>query len=261
MTTIIERLDRIASELELLDPRLALAVDHVSDQLENIQAAGVPLELENLTPEDIKKKKVQVVIQASSILNDRAIMAFVVEAGLKTDFLNLFHKGKNYWESTWNGVKDKATQALIKGLNTADKVKKFIVEHPELKYVVLAALALGFLALPSIASADILQPEKVKELADSLQWYSSGGGSNLSISVQVPQGWTDEVVLNSLKGHGLADIPNVMKDVYTNLNNILMEKGRITGMIQDNPDTFKELAKTTLEGLQTSINTILNKFI
>jgi len=36
--TIVERLDKIASELEQIDPRVALALDKVSDQLEKIAA-------------------------------------------------------------------------------------------------------------------------------------------------------------------------------------------------------------------------------
>jgi len=235
-----------------LDERIVISV--TQDFLKK-QSLGLQLKQNqdrlDLSKIDFKKKpKVKFIIGSSKEYS------MIVEAGLKDDFLNLFKRGKNFWEKTWNGIKDETTKAALKGINTAEKMKEFIQQHPNLKWAVLAALVLGYLAFPDIASADVFKPEQVSNMAKDLQWSIPNPGE---INVHVPKGWVESVVMKSLEGHSTIDGSKILVDIQDNLKNILMEKGRSTGMITENKDAFLQLYKTTLEGVSNSINSWLAK--
>lgn len=73
--------------------------------------------------------KVKVNIQASDLLYGRYVLAFIVEAGLKDDFMKIFEKDKTTWNKLWLDIKDKSIQLAIKELRTVEQIKDFLTKQ------------------------------------------------------------------------------------------------------------------------------------
>ena len=278
IASITAELDKIADEIQEQSPLIALAIDRISDIIEKgaptqhsqaeknalPQSGGQakPVDPKTLKPEDLEKLRVKVNIQASSIVHDRYIMAMVVEAGLKDEFMKLFEKGKSSWMAAWNEVKDKSMQLAIKGLDTADKIKEFIAKHPNLKWAVLAAIILGFLVLPTAAHAEIMDTSTVQNMAKDLHWQflqtAGGGATQTQMTVGVPKGWVGDIVLKSLANHGLADSSAAIKDVAQNIKNIIDMKAKMTGITD--PDMLNQLKNESAKFIIDAIKPLLAKF-
>jgi hypothetical protein len=198
-----------------------------------------PIDPSKLKPEDLKNIKIKVDIQASFDYR----MAMLIKAGLKDDFIKMLEKGKSVWKSTWDTIKDKAMQAAIKGIKTVDQVKDFIVKHPELKFVIIAAIILGYLAFPSNAMADILNAPSTQALAAKLHWSFSGGPFGHTLNVAIPKGWVEDLVTRSLQDGSI-------KDIAQNMHAILMEKAK---MMQMDPHTSSFMIDTTTEAIMKEI--------
>ncbi len=224
MKDITERLDKIASEIEKENPFIALAIDRVSDKLERrgetSEKSTSEIDPSELTKQDYKKMKIEVTIKSSSV--DREIIATLVEAGLIEDFKKLFSKGKRFWQSMWDSIDDKATKAAIKALNTKEKVKAYIKKNPKLKWVVLGAIALGFLVLPPAANAELLDAPGIKELASGIDidFYAKAG--EIVTKVDVSPEWIEELAKHSLAETGSPE--EAYKHLQENLIKVFQEK-------------------------------------
>ena len=263
IASITAELDKIAEEIQEQSPLIALAIDRVSDIIEKgalPQSGGQakPVDPKTLKPEDLEKLKIKVNIQASSTVHDRYVMAMVVEAGLKDEFMRLFEKGKSSWMTAWNEVKDKSMQLAIKGLDTAGKIKEFIAKHPNLKWAVLAAIILGFLVLPTAAHAEIMDTSSVQDMAKDLHWQFLQSGGSTQMTVGVPKWWVGDIVLKSLANHGLADSSAAIKDVAHNIKNIIDMKAKMTGITD--PDMINQLKDESAKFIIDAIKPLLAKF-
>ena len=263
IASITAELDKIAEEIQEQSPLIALAIDRVSDIIEKgalPQSGGQakPVDPKTLKPEDLEKLKIKVNIQASSTVHDRYVMAMVVEAGLKDEFMRLFEKGKSSWMTAWNEVKDKSMQLAIKGLDTAGKIKEFIAKHPNLKWAVLAAIILGFLVLPTAAHAEIMDTSTVQNMAKDLHWQFLQSGGSTQMTVGVPKWWVGDIVLKSLANHGLADSSAAIKDVAHNIKNIIDMKAKMTGITD--PDMINQLKDESAKFIIDAIKPLLAKF-
>jgi hypothetical protein len=270
-------LDRIAGELESIDPRLALALDMVSDKIEKFSASnhsqiGISpdqpsqrgskiIDPKTLTDSDIRNLKVQVNVKTADILSDRMITAIMVEAGLKDEFKKFFEKGKAAWVKAWSEIKDKSLQIAIKSLNSINKIKEFIAMHPELKYAVIAAIILGYLAFPEQSFAEIFDAPSINDMAKndlSWQFIDTDGIKLLNISTSPSFG--DNLILKSLADHGPSTPkPEVIKDIYENINNLIIEKAKLSGL-DYNGSAFKELSKGTVDHIFKKITPSLYRF-
>lgn len=258
---IASKLDNIAQQLESRGFILeALELDKISNSLEALPAPGTPVKSAPEAPltsdnipsleelKQITKKPIKVIIGS---YDQR--MAMLVEAGIKDDFFNLMKKGLGGIKKTWSDIKDEATKAAIKGLDGAEAVNTYVKAHPELKWAVLAAIALGYLAMPGSAGAAVMDQSQVHHMAEKLNWYVGNG----TMSVEVPAHWTDNLIWQSIQGHkGFTpqDMTDITKDIQTNLVKIITEKGK---MLHLSGDTVKEIGKWTMDGLESSINKTL----
>ena len=232
IASITSELDRIADEVQKYSPEIALAIDKISDHMENRFAeqggekapeGGGKLKDLNLKPDD--KLEMKVVIK-SNVSNE--VLAMLAEAGLKEDFGKVFNKGKQAWLGFWDKVKDKAIQAEIKALDTAQAVKTFISEHPNLKWAVLGAIAMGFLVLPPDASAELMNvADKAEMLADMDVSIQRGAGWP-SIVLEVDKTWIENLVKKSM-----IDSPRVgdlKSDLINNFHDIVLKKLESQGL-------------------------------
>jgi hypothetical protein len=260
LSTIIDittQLDKMAEEIQAQDPVIALALDQVSDKLERT-TQPTSVDPKNLTLKDLKKLQVKVNIKAYDVSQDRVVMAMLVEAGLKEEFMNLFEKGKSSWLRAWGDVKDKATQIAIKGLNTIDKIKDFIAKHPNLKWAVLAAIILGVLVFPASAHAEIMDTTSLQNMAKDMHWEFLQSAGATKMTVGVPKEWVSELVLKSIGDHGLADASAAISDVVHNIKNVIDMKAKMTGITD--PEMLSQLKDESASLILKSISPILSKF-
>ena len=270
----VKELDSIADEIQDLDPRIAFALDKISDELGGVKPKGTqpnntqkpqsgPLQKidpRTLTPEDMKNIEVQVQMKEAYIINNRRIMSFVIEAGLKDEFMKLFEKGKAAWGNAWSQIKDKAMQAAIKGLDSVQKIKEFLNKHPKLIYAVMAAIMLGYLAFPTQSFAEIIDIPTAQDMAkNDLAWtFLKQGGTNI-VRVSISGELGDNLVLKSLADHGPATASQAMSDVYKNISEIIIQKAKLSGLSLEG-DAFKELSKQSVDLIGKKIAPILAKF-
>lgn len=240
-TKISSALDSIADHLEARGlVKEAYEVDKIADALEKA-AGSLGESLKKMSPEDIKNLEVQVTIGTGAY-------QAVVNAGLKDDLLNLFKKGKNAWQQIWGGVKDGAVQTAIKGIKSIGDIKEFLRRYPGMSAVLLSAIFLGFVSLPQDATAALLPDASVAELTQQLvdsdairlvdnplyptQAYPAGPMRQIEdepivvrkpqiIKVTLPQGWLEEVLLFSMKGHAFNDSSSWEKDLKDNESSII----------------------------------------
>jgi hypothetical protein len=214
-------------------------------------ADEIKFDPKKLTPEDIEKMKVKVNIQASDLLHDRYVMAFIVEAGLRDDFMKIFEKGKVTWNKLWLDVKDKSVQLAIKGLRTVEQVKEFLAKNPNLKWVILAAIILGYLALPHEAMAQIIDAPTAKTLANNLSVHISPNALQITAS----PGWIQDVVMRTVQEGSTPD--KINHDLIHNLANIIWEK---TKMMDLSDDSRKEFAKTVFQAVFKGGSQLLKQY-
>jgi hypothetical protein len=196
--------------------------------------------LKKLTPEDVKEMDVKVNIQASNILNDRYILAFIVEAGLKDDFLKVLKQGKAGWNKFWSNIKDKSLQLAIKGLKTIEQVKEFQAKHPNLKWALLSGIILGYLILPPDALAQVIDAPTAKDLANHLSVHVAPN----AIQITADPGWIQNVIMRTVQEGSTPEKINA--DLIHNLAGIIWEKSKAMGL---GDDTRRELAKTIFQAV------------
>ena len=263
IASITADLDQIANDLQEINPAVSLAIDKVSDQLEGKpgQDPKKPGEVD-ISKIDPKKLDIKVTVTPGKTAGYRSMRATIEEIGLGVNFEELMKREagiKDFLKKTWQDIKDKTTQATIKGLNTVEKAKTFVAQHPNLKWAVLAAIVLGVLAFPGVAIADVIPPDSIHNMAAQMKWNFVQSGGHTMMDVSLPKGFAEELLLKSLSGHGPVDVGNALSDLNKNLFNVIQEKGKMMGMLKD-PDVFHQMAQMAFENIMHTLTPWLQKF-
>ncbi len=189
-------LDKIADEIQVQDPTIALAIDKISDALENPKKKIDP---STLTDEQIKKMKVHLRVRTARYVISSETLHMLKEAGLKEDFDKIFSKGKATWFNLWNKIKDKTLMAEIKALNSVHAIKEFLKKNPAMKWTVLSAIALGLISLPLAANVDIISPSNLIDLVTSIDIDIVMDPSGFpSLEITIDDSWIQEVAQESM---------------------------------------------------------------
>jgi hypothetical protein len=257
VASITIRIDGVAEEFESIDPRIALALDRVSDQLEGKPPApgvkppssgkptapGSKLNVKMLKPENLEGIKVKINMRSGVMVDRRILTAEFMarEAGLSSVFKELFNKGKRAWENAWGAVKDKALRAQILALKTKEDLTNFTNKNPSLKWAVFAAIMLGVLVFPQLANAGIINAPDVTTLASNLDFSFVGTQALPTAQVNLNPDWIKDVVQRSMENTN-GNFVDALLDLHTNVKNILDVKMTQLGLSPEviHSDKFKE---------------------
>lgn len=215
----------------------------------------------NLPPSDISKLRFDVIVQAAS--------AMAIKAGVKDEFLELFKKGSEAWKIAWGNVKDKATRAAISSLRTAKEVRDFLANNPKLILSVLAGFLLGQLSIPSSVSAEWISPTELSSLANQMRiGYDKG---STKVTVGIPDGWAEQIILWSMKGHSLQSSNlTYFKDLQDNVRNVCTIKmnqyaklwaayNQDPSMRERSKDIEEEVKESMSKAVETKVVEVMNK--
>jgi hypothetical protein len=220
----------MANEIEKWNPRMALVLDRVSDRLENFKFSKI-VNPQNIPLEELKDVEIEIQYKcASDFMANDILMASLVEAGLKNDFVDLLKKGRGAWKDALEKVKDKATIAQIKALNTVEKVKNFIEEHPGLKRTVLVAVILGMMAFPQSSKAEIISAPTEKVLSEKLTVNFSEDNGDYSMKIVITDDFVYDLIMLSLQNSKGVGIDSISKDLHRNLSQVITNKIEALGV-------------------------------
>jgi hypothetical protein len=193
--------------------------------------------------------------------DDKTSKDFLLDEGFKEVIAKLKDLSISI-KSKLEKIKDSSQMLAIKALNKAEDVKAFVRKHPSLMWLVVAAMAAGYLAFPHSASAAVANPDQITDLANSMPINLTGSIDVPSITIDGMSPKFDvffkKVLDISLEGN--ASPVNVLQDIYKNFGKSLQEflsNNDLWKNIYDkNPEKAKEIFSYSFDKLA---NTLIKK--
>lgn len=186
-------------------------------------------------------------IYLESIFSDNKRQTVLLTEGLVGDIINMFKGVASKVKAKLDQLKDSAEMMAIKALNSIDKVKQYIKAHPQLIWLIFAAMIAGYLVLPREAHAAIATPDQIKDLATSMPIDLVGTVKDPSISINAttPEFASFFKKMLDISLEGNTSTPNILQDIINNYGTALEEfllKNDLFMKIHDaNPEKAKEI--------------------